>query len=169
MLVKSACVKNKSPRLAAEASSLLPGYHLSQQTHLGQGTKVFISSQGLLGAFPNREVVYITSPTALLTETLDLWPAKGVRGSKAETCLLLTENLRIEFLCACQADGMSVYALEIISPVLEPVSPTARTITDSFTAHASREGCTGCLSRQQRVSGFVFQYSSCPCNLVCGP
>ena len=40
-------------------------------------------------AFPNREVVYIISPTALLTETLDLWPGNGFHASKAETCRLL--------------------------------------------------------------------------------
>jgi hypothetical protein len=42
-----------------------------------------------LRIFPNREVVYITSPTALLTQTLDLWPGNGFHASKAETCRLL--------------------------------------------------------------------------------
>jgi hypothetical protein len=88
LLVKSARVRNKSPRLAAEAPSLLPGYRLSQETYLAQATKVFISSQGLLEAFPNREVIHVTSPTALLTETLDLWPNNGFHASKAETCRL---------------------------------------------------------------------------------
>jgi hypothetical protein len=40
-------------------------------------------------AFLKREVVYITSPTALATETLDLWPGNGFHASKAEICRLL--------------------------------------------------------------------------------
>ena len=35
--------------------------------------------------FPNREVIYITSPKALLAQTLDLWPGNGFHASKDET------------------------------------------------------------------------------------
>ena len=86
--------------------------------------------------------------------------------SNTETCQLLTEDLRIEFLRAGWAEGMSVFFLETISAVLETVSPTAGTITDSFATCAYGENCAEFLSPQQRMFGFLFQYLSCAFGVV---
>jgi hypothetical protein len=42
-----------------------------------------------LRVFPDREVIYVISSTALPTQTLDLWSASGFHVSKTETCRLL--------------------------------------------------------------------------------
>jgi hypothetical protein len=86
--------------------------------------------------------------------------------SNTETCRLIPKNLRIEFLCARRAEGMRIVALEIISTVLESVSPTASTIADSLATCAYGENCAEVLSLQNRICGFSFHYLACPFGVV---